>query len=543
MSGPAEDALPGSEEHAVPVAGSPGWLSDLIAAVPVIHELEAAQVESCLQGIAFPELVAWGQHFLPHYFTRPPSLMHYWLAAELQQLTVQRGRHRAVIAPRSGAKTTWVSKLFPLYCVCHGLERYIMLISDSTDQARQNLHAIQHELESNPELARAYPEVGGIGPVWSRLSLVTRNGIKVEALGAGKRLRGRTFGPHRPGLIVVDDLENDTAVRSTKQREKLWNWFTRALMFVGTGDTNVWVVGTALHPDDLIQRLRKTPGWKVRAFSALVHEPQRGDLWDAWRRIFRDLDRDVDERARTAELFFHDHQPEMEQGARVLWQEHESLHDLMVYREEFGELAFRSEKQGDPHASSNSEWPADYFTSAIWFRDWPDLAVRVMALDPSKGKAEINDYSAFVMLGMGEDGLLYIDADISRRDAGQVVDDGCQWVATFQPQAFAIETNQFLQLFETLFIKEAARRGQLIPLWTINSTLNKMVRIRTLTPYLRAGRLRFKQHSRGAELLVEQLKTFPNNDHDDGPDALQMAIDVLSSLTRPGTATDERAVA
>lgn len=542
MSGPVEDAAPGSRP--LPAAqDNSGWLDDLAAAVSGLDQQDAARVVAYLQGLAYPELVAWGQSFLPHYFTRPPSLMHYWLAAELQQLTRHRGRHRAVIAPRSGAKTTWVSKLFPLYCVCHGLEHYIMLVSDSTDQARQNLLAIQHELESNQELARAYPSVGGVGPVWSQLSLVTRNGIKIEALGAGKRLRGRTFGPHRPGLIIVDDLENDTAVRSTKQREKLWNWFTRALMFVGTGETNVWVVGTALHPDDLIQRLRRTPGWKVRAFSALVHEPDRADLWDAWRQIFRDPDRDVDERAHSAQLFFQAHQPEMEQGAQVLWQEHESLHDLMIYREEFGEQAFRSEKQGDPHASSHAEWPAEYFTAYIWFREWPELTVRVLALDPSKGKSEVNDYSAFVMLGLGVDGLLYVDADISRRDAGQVVDDGCQWVTTFQPQAFAVETNQFLQLFETLFIKEAARRGQLIPLWTINNTLNKMVRIRTLTSYLRMGRLRFKQDSRGAALLVEQLKTFPNNDHDDGPDALQMAIDVMSSLTRPAEATDERAVA
>lgn len=542
MSGPVEDAAPGSRP--LPAAqDNSGWLDDLAAAVSGLEQQDAARVVAYLQGLAYPELVAWGQSFLPHYFTRPPSLMHYWLAAELQQLTRHRGRHRAVIAPRSGAKTTWVSKLFPLYCVCHGLEHYIMLVSDSTDQARQNLLAIQHELESNQELARAYPSVGGVGPAWSQLSLVTRNGIKIEALGAGKRLRGRTFGPHRPGLIIVDDLENDTAVRSTKQREKLWNWFTRALMFVGTGETNVWVVGTALHPDDLIQRLRRTPGWKVRAFSALVHEPDRADLWDAWRQIFRDPDRDVDERAHSAQLFFQAHQPEMEQGAQVLWQEHESLHDLMIYREEFGEQAFRSEKQGDPHASSHAEWPAEYFTAAIWFREWPELTVRVLALDPSKGKSEVNDYSAFVMLGLGVDGLLYVDADISRRDAGQVVDDGCQWVTTFQPQAFAVETNQFLQLFETLFIKEAARRGQLIPLWTINNTLNKMVRIRTLTSYLRMERLRFKQDSRGAALLVEQLKTFPNNDHDDGPDALQMAIDVMSSLTRPAEATDERAVA
>ena len=522
---------------------NPSLFDQLEGLADRIDDTAARAAGECLRLWPGPELIDWGQRFLPHYFTHPPSQMHVWLASELWQLQHCRGRHRAVVAPRAGAKTTWVSKLYPLYCVCHDLEHYILLVSDSNDQARQNLQAIQQELEANAELIRTYPRVGGIGPVWNRLSLVTRNGIKIEAAGAGKRLRGRTFGPHRPGLIVVDDLENDSAVRSPAQRDRLWNWFTRALMFVGTADTNVLVVGTALHPDDLLQRLRRTPGWKVRSFQSLLTEPARADLWDQWRRIFRDMERDVDERAAAARAFYESHRADMDAGAQTLWPQREPLLDLMTYREQFGEAAFRSEKQADPQATGNSEWPADYFSSLIWFEEWPELQLRVLALDPSKGRAEINDYSAFVMVGLGVDGLLYVDADIARRDASQVVADGCQWADTFRPQAFALETNQFLQLFETLFVQEAQHRGQLLPIWQINSTINKVVRIRMLTPYLRSGRLRFKSNSRGAELLVEQLRTFPNNHHDDGPDALQMALETLSTLLRPTATGEERAVA
>jgi len=36
--------------------------------------------------------------------------------------------------------------------------------------------------------------------------------------------------------------------------------------------------------------------------------------------------------------------------------------------------------------------------------------------------------------------------------------------------------------------------------------------------------LRFRGDSPGARLLVEQLLDFPNNDHDDGSDALKMAV-------------------
>jgi phage terminase large subunit-like protein len=51
----------------------------------------------------------------------------------------------------------------------------------------------------------------------------------------------------------------------------------------------------------------------------------------------------------------------------------------------------------------------------------------------------------------------------------------------------------------------------------------KVVRIRRLTPLLSQGRLRFKAGSKGAKLLVEQLRDFPCGEHDDGPDALEVA--------------------
>jgi hypothetical protein len=44
--------------------------------------------------------------------------------------------------------------------------------------------------------------------------------------------------------------------------------------------------------------------------------------------------------------------------------------------------------------------------------------------------------------------------------------------------------------------------------------------------------LRFKRDSAGARLLVRQLRDFPNGDHDDGPDALEMAVRLSRALWR-----------
>ena len=69
----------------------------------------------------------------------------------------------------------------------------------------------------------------------------------------------------------------------------------------------------------------------------------------------------------------------------------------------------------------------------------------------------------------------------------------------------------------------APKAGYLVPA-AIHNTVNKQVRIRRLGPYLSQRRLRFLSGSAGTRLLVDQLRDFPAGAHDDGPDALEMAL-------------------
>lgn len=98
-----------------------------------------------------------------------------------------------------------------------------------------------------------------------------------------------------------------------------------------------------------------------------------------------------------------------------------------------------------------------------------------------------------------------------------------------------MEVNQFQQLLAGEMLERSAKRSVPMPLFEINNQVNKLVRIRRLTPYLAQDRLRFKGDSNGARLLVEQLRDFPNADHDDGPDALEMAIRLAGQLLNERT--------
>jgi len=156
-----------------------------------------------------------------------------------------------------------------------------------------------------------------------------------------------------------------------------------------------------------------------------------------------------------------------------------------------------------------------------------------MALDPSKGRdARFGDYSAFVQFQMQPDGTFYVDADLDIRNISVISEMALQHCRSFQPDAFVVETNQFQELLASEINRLATERRLWMPLYTIDNRVPKIVRIRRLTPLLAEGRLRFKANSPGARLLVEQLRDFPNGDHDDGPDALEMAVRAAYELIR-----------
>ena len=223
----------------------------------------------------------------------------------------------------------------------------------------------------------------------------------------------------------------------------------------------------------------------------------------------------------------------MDAGAIVLWPEEEDLYALMCMRAEGGRAAFEREKQNSPINPELCEWPEAYFDEGIWFDDWPEhLQVKTLALDPSKGSdARRGDYSALVMLGVDRQGIVYVEADLARRPTPQIVADGVELCRRFRPDVFGIEANQFQDLLCGEFEAEFHRQGVLgTRPWPLENRANKLVRIRRLGPYLSARRLRFKSGSPGTRLLVEQLRQFPLGNHDDGPDAAEMALRLAAEL-------------
>ena len=490
-----------------------------------------AQVQETETQARPEELEPWLRRYWADGFSLPNSPMHEWLYGQLSRCDRQRGVRANLIGPRSNAKSQ-ITTGYALRAAVEGREPYIWIVSDVDEQAEGNLDSIREQIEDNRLLRMAYPEACGRGKKWRSGRIDLSNGVTIQAFGMMAKMRGRKKGSQRPSLIIGDDLQNDSIQTSGEQRQKQQRRFDDVIMNAGTPRTNFVVVGTALHRECIVENLKKRPGWRSRSFSSIVHWPERMDLWERWAQIFHDRETHGDEAEDVADAFYILNRKEMDAGAEVLWPAFENLATLMKLRETSGRSGFEREKQSNPITPETCFFPDEWFHDGIWFNEWPtDARVWVMALDPSLGKTDHSDYSAYVWGCIDRNNVMYIDASIARRTVPALVEDGVTLWARLLPTAFFVESNQFQELLIGQFSHAAARRGFPMVASRVTNTENKEVRIRRLEPWFQAGNVRVKR-SPGGMLLIEQLRQFPNAMHDDGPDALEVWIRGLLGIQR-----------
>ncbi|MCF0233519.1 MAG: phage terminase large subunit [Thermoguttaceae bacterium] len=477
------------------------------------------------------DLVGWVGYFLPNYAALPPSRAHRWFAETVAREAPKRGFKLNFLAPRGAAKSTFGALAYPLREALAGRERYIWIISDVKDQAKRHLENIVAELESNPRLRAYYFDRLRISWRCEGTRIVFSNGAVIEAFGTGQKLRGRRERSHRPTLIVCDDLQNDSHIASKRLRETSRRWFFGAVLKAGDVGTNFVHLSTALHPEALGWELKSNPGWTSRVFPALIREPDDGELWSEWKRLYLEESDETKKREGLAEDFYRRHLNDMNRGAETLWPEKESLLDLMKMRVENGEAAFQREKQNRPTPTERAEFPEEYFEGIFVDSPPPNICASALALDPGKGRdARAGDYSAFVFIAADAEDIFYVDAVLERLPISELGNRAVELQRRFRPDVFAVESNQFQELLrdeiERKFIENNIFDANVFP---IENRVGKATRIRRLEPILARRRMRFARNSPGVGLLVDQLKLFPVGDHDDGPDALEMALRALES--------------
>lgn len=507
------------------------------------------------------DLEYFGRAYLSHYFARPSPAFHgeldkIWREGVMKgmnpetsakQINRADGCRRAIEAPRGHAKSTTFTFKDSIHAAVYAYKHYELILSDSSEQAEGFLTDIKTELEENAALKEDFGELEG--RVWKSSVILLANGVKIEAIGSGKKIRGRRHKQWRPDLIVCDDLENDENVNTPEQRKKLRDWYYKAVSKAGDTYTDIVYIGTLLHFDALLAHVAKNPSYQSVRYQGVISFAVNTELWDTWESIFTDLSND--RRQEDAQNFFDANRAEMLEGTAVLWEEKLSYYDLMVIRISEGEASFNSEIQNDPIDPENCTFQEEWFD--FWDADGkeqPNFSdpkfLFIGSNDPSLGKNKRSDTSSIFTLAKDtQTGYLYIVmADIAKRKPDQIIEDAMEMNRRLKREfkrpyyQFGVETVQFQYYFAEVMRQKSAAAGEYLPIVEISSTQNKDARIQSLQPFVKNGYLKF---SRKHKTLLKQMMEYPMGRNDDGPDGLQMAVKLALDV-KAGQTVDYRSV-
>lgn len=505
------------------------------------------------------DLGYFGRAYLKHYFVRPSPAFHeeldeiwtngvlkkrnpYTDAAEISRLD---GSRNVAAAPRGHAKSTNFTFKDTLHAALYLYKHYVIILSDSSDQAEGFLTDIKTELEDNREIRLDFGAQQG--RVWKSNVILTAGNVKIEAIGSGKKVRGRRHGAWRPDLLVLDDVENDENVNTPEQRRKLDSWFKKAVSKAGDTYTDIMYIGTVLHYDSLLSNVLKNPEYESKTYRAVISFAVRDDLWDEWTEIYTNLfDKDHKQHARD---FYLQHEEDMLEGTEVLWPEKLDYYKLMIIRVSDGEAAFNSELQNDPidpdSASFQEEWLDYYEPELVDFKD--SRFVFVGANDPSLGKNKRSDTSSIINLAVDiHSGYMYIEtASVEKRKPDVIINDVFEINRRLKRDygrgffKFGVETVQFQYFFKEVMAQLSVELGEYIPIEEIQSIQNKMLRIESLQPYIKNGYLKFNAKHK---TLIKQLLEYPMGRNDDAPDGLQMAVALALTVRAIAGKTEYKSV-
>jgi predicted phage terminase large subunit-like protein len=114
-----------------------------------------------------------------------------------------------------------------------------------------------------------------------------------------------------------------------------------------------------------------------------------------------------------------------------------------------------------------------------------------------------------------------LDADIRRRSPDQILEAIMSFHRIRRYLSFGVEKVQFQEFLRSELERRSRQSGRPISVRGIEQTTDKRGRIQSLQAMMSTGTLLL---SRRHTLLIEQLRRFPHAAHDDGPDALEMAV-------------------
>jgi predicted phage terminase large subunit-like protein len=468
------------------------------------------------------EIYGFSESLLKGNFDNPQPTPDFHM--ELWDLCCSAHKNVAIAAPRGHAKSTCITHSYVLANVLFKEASYVLVVSDTEEQAVLFLADIKMELIENERLIAAF----GI----SRLTKDTETDIivlfedgtrfRIVAKGSEQKIRGRKWRGKRPDLIVGDDLENDEIVMNEERRAKFRRWMNNALIPCLSDDGRIRIVGTILHFDSFLERCMPSLEDKDHTFyDGLRYWSDREDpVWHSVR--YRGHDEEF------TNLLWESKWPkERYLKERRRYEEDGNLEgynqEYLNYPIDEGTAYFR---RGDflPWQEQHREEYLEYYVGG-------DLAI---------SQKDSRAYTVFVVAGMSRRGrLVVVDVRRGRWDALEIIDELFNIQSRYKPEAFFIEKENIHRTLGPILDKEMMQRQKFLNIIPdLVPILDKTQRARPLQARTRAGGVEYDMEADWYISLVTEMMQFPRGKFVDQVDALSWIGLGLDNIHDPYTEHD-----
>lgn len=469
------------------------WISEAVS--PFENDSPEEREERILRGSG--DKLFFFKTYLPHYFNDDFGEFHREWCAEADS----KDAVYLVGVPREHAKSTFWSFGIPIWNTVYEKRKFHIYISETSELATEFALSVRMEFEENKRLRHDFGDLKGFP--WTAGNFVTSNGIRHWSRGYGEPIRGRKHREHRPDYVVVDDFESDLSVLNQKATRQKKNWLKDAVInSIGIDSGGLFVyVSNLFSPQSAISQL-------IAARDEEGKPLYKSSVYKAW--IDRGTDRE-----------------------RPLWPARWTPARLMARERLIGSRSFNKEYMNEVE-DANAEFKRSQ--ASFYERSPPIEEMDIVAFcDPSGESGSKNDYRAVITVGMHRDSLkMYVlDAWIKHKPIESMLGHCYLMHATYRKCLVGIEENMFKEFLHEALRNYAKENGGYIHWHAVHNSSNKYIRIVNTLSYLyERGMILFKENHSDQGVLLDQLCMLEDrNVNDDGPDALQGAVNMLQKRT------------
>ena len=424
----------------------------------------------------------------------------------------------AIAAPRGWGKTSIVALALMARYILFRKTGFICYINKSHEAASLQTENLRRELITNHNIRNFFGPVrpktisdGEFEEVFSKKSWVAYNTL-VWPRGAGQQVRGVLFKNDRPGLFVIDDLEDKKKIMNEDLRAEDKNWFF-ADVIEAVPQTNLdWkiiYIDTLKHEDSLLQHLLNSPDWKSVRLEA------------------------CDDALNSSDPNFVSNE--------VIKSKWEAACNA-------GETdSFFQELRNLPISTKDSAFRNDYFHYYNIPNDYPknelDLSLldvdvqgnrnieTVVLLDPAKTVKIHSAESAIIGVGIDlASAKLYVRDIVSEKMyPDEIYDELFGMGNRLGAKVLGIEETSLNEFIRQPIKNEMFRRGTFFELVWLKARggMKKEHRVKELVPYYRGGYIYHNRSCSAIQKLEQQLLMFPRSALWDVMDCLAYIIEML----------------